>query len=264
MIMASAPSVAMSATRRTPPCRRIKWSICLPSPPLLTTLDRSVASAGIDSDRANSRGPCLWPIPQDHASVPPIGPPCSQGTIGVWSASWTYDTMSYTIAIDRLKARTTRPWRRGHRLQKEHALRRTSTLIAMLVAMAVLFTAAPVAARSKIALGTSGPQGPEPGRRRSSTRNATASYPAMWSLWSTWGTRGSDRICDVGEPCAFPTDMVNQLMDDGITPVIWWQYSAANGYPSFVALQLQEPAQASTTRTSVSGRRHPRPPPSAR
>ncbi len=62
--MASAPSVAMSATRRTPPCRRIKWSSCLPSPPLLTTLDRSVASARTDSDTADR------PVGHRHGRFP--------------------------------------------------------------------------------------------------------------------------------------------------------------------------------------------------
>jgi len=103
-------------------------------------------------------------------------------------------------------------------------LRRTSTLIAMLVVMAVLLTTAPVAARSKIALGASNPDGQNMAAVEM-YKTRYGRYPAMWSLWVTWGLRGNDKTCDAGEPCAFPTAMVDQLMDVGITPVIWWQYN---------------------------------------
>ena len=103
-------------------------------------------------------------------------------------------------------------------------MRRSFTAIAMLVAMAILFTAAPTVARSNIALGVSDPKSQNMAAVET-YKQRYGRYPAMWSLWSTWGARGSDKVCDTGESCAFPTDMVDQLMDKGITPVIWWQYA---------------------------------------
>ena len=116
-----------------------------------------------------------------------------------------------------------------------NALRRSITIISLLVAIAVLFTAMPAAARSKIALGVSTPEG----SYKTVVEDHLARYgryPAMFSLWSSWGARGQARAAGkrdcVDGPgngsCYFPRDAVDYLMERNITPIIWWQFTNPN------------------------------------
>jgi len=111
-------------------------------------------------------------------------------------------------------------------------LRRTSTLIVMLVAMAVLLTTAPTAARSKIALGVSEPVGFENSLAKVQARvqahiDLYDRKPAMFSLWSNWGDRVNRKKCTdaPGYSCFFPRKEVEYLLSQDISPVIWWQYT---------------------------------------
>jgi cellulose synthase (UDP-forming) len=115
---------------------------------------------------------------------------------------------------------------------REETLRRSITIISLLVAMAVLFTAMPATARTKIALGISNPQANYVGVLENH-KARYGRYPAMFSLWSSWGSRGQGvnqpapvGTCTYGQgTCAFPRDAVDYLMDRNITPIIWWQYT---------------------------------------
>jgi hypothetical protein len=105
-------------------------------------------------------------------------------------------------------------------------LRRSLTFIPLLMILAILGSAAPAAARSKMAIGVSTPPGPGVSTLDALDAHiaATGVTPALWSLWSNWGSRGGHADCVPGDGnCAFPTDVVNELFSRGITPVIWWQ-----------------------------------------
>jgi len=111
-------------------------------------------------------------------------------------------------------------------------LRRSSTLIVLLVAMAVLLTAAPMSARSPIALGVSEPVGNKDSLAKVQAKiqehiDTYGRKPAMFSLWSNWGDRTNRKKC-TDEPttsCFFPRAEVEWLLDNNISPVIWWQYT---------------------------------------
>ena len=102
-------------------------------------------------------------------------------------------------------------------------MRRSITIFPLLIALAVLMAAMPVAARRPIAIGIADPAG-----RDLATLETHVSQigptPSLWALWSDWGNRGGSTTCVPGQgTCAFPTDIVMQLHARGITPVIWWQ-----------------------------------------
>lgn len=100
---------------------------------------------------------------------------------------------------------------------------RRISFISLLVAMAVLFTALPSAARSPIALGVSDPRG---GNLAVLDRHIAqvGVKPALWSLWSNWGSRGGGGVCRATTgSCSFPSATAGELLRRGITPVIWWQ-----------------------------------------
>lgn len=107
-------------------------------------------------------------------------------------------------------------------------MRRLSVLVPLLVAMAVLFSAMPAAARAPIAIGVSNPDGggPELAEVKDAVyahRAAIGRFPALWSLWSRWGDRGGQTDCVKGKgTCRFPTEAVEWLQSKGITPVVWW------------------------------------------
>ncbi len=113
-------------------------------------------------------------------------------------------------------------------------MRRSITIISLLVAIAVLFTAMPATARSKIALGISNPNADYVGVVENHKARYGV-YPAMFSLWSSWGSRGqgtnkpapvAGAACtpDKGT-CYFPREAVDYLMDRNITPIVWWQFT---------------------------------------
>ena len=104
-------------------------------------------------------------------------------------------------------------------------MRRSLVLVPLFMAMAMLATAVPAAARNPIAIGIANPDG-------SGSLSALETHiaqnagmqPRLWALWSDWGSRGGSQTCQPGlGNCAFPTDSVLQLQSRGITPVIWWQ-----------------------------------------
>jgi hypothetical protein len=100
-------------------------------------------------------------------------------------------------------------------------------LLVALLMTSLLMTSLPVAGRSRIAIGAIDPDGGGPGAAAMADRleaheARVGRKPALWALWSRWGDRGPDDSCDAGERCAFPGDAVNELMDRGVTPVIWW------------------------------------------
>jgi hypothetical protein len=102
-------------------------------------------------------------------------------------------------------------------------MRRSFLIIALLVALSVLATTMPAAARRPIVIGIADPAG-----RDLSTLDTHISQvgpqPRLWALWSDWGGRGGAATCLPGQgTCAFPTDQVLALQARGITPVIWWQ-----------------------------------------
>ena len=102
-------------------------------------------------------------------------------------------------------------------------MRRSSLVIASLVALLVLAVATPAAARRPIAIGIADPAG-----RDLATLDAhlaqVGPQPRLWALWSDWGGRGGSQTCQPGlGTCAFPTDTVMALHERGITPVVWWQ-----------------------------------------
>ena len=100
---------------------------------------------------------------------------------------------------------------------------RRLSFIPLLVVVAILFTAAPSAARSPIAIGISDPRG---GNLTVLDQHIAqiGVKPALWSLWSNWGSRGGKVSCIRGYGnCAFPLEMARELLKRGITPVIWWQ-----------------------------------------
>jgi hypothetical protein len=111
------------------------------------------------------------------------------------------------------------------------ALHRSITIVSLLVALAVLFTAMPTAARSKIALGVSDPKRGALEEHLAEVQQYYPAHlapykPAMWSLWSSWGSRDGTgrRTCLPGRgSCYFPVEEADQLMQMGITPVVWWQ-----------------------------------------
>ena len=109
-------------------------------------------------------------------------------------------------------------------------MRRSFTIISLLVALAVLFTAMPAAARTKIAIGASDPQRTVEEHMAEVGQYLPGYTPAMWSLWSNWGSRGTlggnRNNCYEGPGngnCFFPRAEASRLMDMGITPVVWWQ-----------------------------------------
>ncbi len=105
-------------------------------------------------------------------------------------------------------------------------MRRSFTTISLLVALAVLFTAVPTAARSKIAIGASDPRRTVEQHMAEVGQYLPGYKPAMWSLWSNWGGRDGTGVnnCIEGRGnCFFPRAEADRLMDMGITPVVWWQ-----------------------------------------
>jgi len=102
-------------------------------------------------------------------------------------------------------------------------LRRSLLLLPLLLAFLIVAIAAPTAARSRIALGASDPNGWNPAVLDAHIAKVGVK-PALWSLWSNWGSRAGQANCVYGTGnCAFPTDMVVHLHNLGIDPVIWWQ-----------------------------------------
>src|SRR5262245_47679951 len=106
-------------------------------------------------------------------------------------------------------------------------MRRRSLLLPSLLCLAVLASAHPVGARSRIAIGLVDPDGGSLDATATVSvvdrrTNRLGTRPRLWALWSKWGDRGSDSVCDAEEGCAFPTATVTALLAHGVTPVIWW------------------------------------------
>ena len=100
---------------------------------------------------------------------------------------------------------------------------RRLSLIPSLVVLAIVFTAAPSAARSPIAIGISDPKGGNLAVLDAHIAQV-GTKPALWSLWSNWGSRGGAGVCRAtAGSCAFPSATADELLRRGITPVIWWQ-----------------------------------------
>ena len=111
-------------------------------------------------------------------------------------------------------------------------MRRTLTLIPVMVILALMVSALPTAARTPIAIGwTVEGNGHDPAAVMAEVDKYIAQVgqkPKMWSLWSKWGDRGADSNgpCskNVGS-CSFPTASVRALQARGIRPMIWWVFS---------------------------------------
>ena len=99
-----------------------------------------------------------------------------------------------------------------------------SLLIPILIVMALLVAAVPVAARDRITIGISDPRGSDLAVLQEHIDMMGGQRPGLWGLWSNWGSRGSRAGChrDQGN-CAFPLDVAKALLKKRITPVIWWQ-----------------------------------------
>ena len=111
-------------------------------------------------------------------------------------------------------------------------MRRSLTFLPLLIALAVLTSALPAAARSNIAVGWTVTDAS--GHDRATGMAGVDKYiaqvgrkPRVWSLWSKWGDRGANSngacVKDVGS-CSFPTASVKALQARGITPMIWWVF----------------------------------------
>ena len=98
-------------------------------------------------------------------------------------------------------------------------MRRSLTLMMFLLALALLATASPVAARSPIAIGVTVPAGWGPDADAvmaavDAHTKKVGQKPRMWSLRSQWGDRGGSWDCQPGKgSCAFPTEAVLALME---------------------------------------------------
>jgi mannan endo-1,4-beta-mannosidase len=110
-------------------------------------------------------------------------------------------------------------------------LRRSSILLPVLVAMAIVFSAFPAAARSNIAVGWTVPgNGHDLAEVQGQVQiyvDKVGTMPKVWSLWSKWGDRGVDSngpCTDPNHGCSFPSASVEWLHSQGITPMIWWVY----------------------------------------
>ncbi len=112
-------------------------------------------------------------------------------------------------------------------------MRRTPILLPLLLALALMAATAPATARSKMVLGAADPYagGPDVAAVQAGVNAYVAKVgtkPRMWSLWSKWGERGANSAgpCVKGTgSCAFPSEAVAWLHEQGITPVIWWAYN---------------------------------------
>jgi hypothetical protein len=103
-------------------------------------------------------------------------------------------------------------------------VRRPLVIVPFLIALAVLASALPAAARRPIAIGIADPDGGQISTLETHVARVGGTQPGLWALWSDWGSRGGSPTCVPGQGnCAFPTEMVMQLHARGITPVIWWQ-----------------------------------------
>ncbi|CAN5790791.1 hypothetical protein BH23CHL8_BH23CHL8_09940 [soil metagenome] len=123
----------------------------------------------------------------------------------------------------------------GHALTAfEHApegsfvIHRSFILIASLLALLILSSAVPAAARAPMALGASVPGGRSAEQVEAAVTQFSDSVggnkPAAWSLWSQWGSRGGNADCLPGVgTCSFPSAGVAKLHERGITPVVWWE-----------------------------------------
>ena len=99
---------------------------------------------------------------------------------------------------------------------------RRLSFIPLLVVVAILFTAAPSAARSPIAIGISDPRG---GNLAVLDQHIAqiGVKPALWSLWSNWGSRGGGRVCrSTAGSCSFPSATANE----GTESVVWSRTSS--------------------------------------
>jgi hypothetical protein len=102
-------------------------------------------------------------------------------------------------------------------------VRRHLLIIASLVALSVLASAAPAAARRPIAIGIADPAGRDLATLETHIAQV-GPRPSLWALWVDWGNRGGSDTCQPGlGTCAFPSEAVQRLHELGITPVIWWQ-----------------------------------------
>ena len=110
-------------------------------------------------------------------------------------------------------------------------MRRSLTLLPLLVTLAIMASALPAAARSDIAIGWT-VEGD--GHDKAWVMAQVDAYiadvgekPRIWGIWSKWGDRKGDSNgpcpTDRGS-CRFPTETVKALHARGITPMIWWVY----------------------------------------
>ena len=103
-------------------------------------------------------------------------------------------------------------------------MHRKLSFVSILVIAAMLFTATPAAARSKIAIGISDPRGSNLAVLDEHVELMGGRKPGLWALWSDWGSRGGRAACSSDRgTCAFPMAAAKELLSQGITPVIWWQ-----------------------------------------
>ena len=88
---------------------------------------------------------------------------------------------------------------------------------AMFIAVAVTMASSPVEAAGTrtVRLGVSQTDGSRDIQAVHNFANSVGGhYPASWTLWSTWGNPHTK---------AFPTAMVQELKNIGVTPMIWWE-----------------------------------------
>lgn len=106
-------------------------------------------------------------------------------------------------------------------------MRRLLTFIPLLVAVAILASAAPAAARGKIALGIADPASDFDPAVIDAHVNAVGVRPGIWAVWNNWGTNpsGNAHPCTpwAGAYCAFPAQQVRAIHDRGIDAIVWWQ-----------------------------------------
>jgi hypothetical protein len=70
-----------------------------------------------------------------------------------------------------------------------------------------------LASARRVALGIASPDGRDLARLDALTA-AAGRPPAIWVVWSQWGLPSTQ---------AFPSDLVAELADRGITPMVWWE-----------------------------------------
>jgi hypothetical protein len=107
-------------------------------------------------------------------------------------------------------------------------VRRSFTIIPLLIGLAILASAMPATARTPIAIGVSNPAGGGPNVAEvQATVGAhiaqVGTKPHLWTLWSKWGSRDGSLQCEKGKgSCSFPSEAAAWLHSQGIDPVVWW------------------------------------------